>query len=159
MGLGTELHQRLEQRMQLTQQLIQSLELLQLPILELRDMVTQELAENPTLEQTDEIEEKDTQQVEYTGGVKDSSNGDIAGKLDILEDYENLKDEPINNYSYSSDGESDKKSEMLQNIEAKRETLQEHLQSQLTLIELADDHRKIGEFIISNINDDGYLTV
>ena len=48
--------QRLEQRMHLSQQMLQNLELLQLPIMDLRDLILQELEENPTLEEKAEGE-------------------------------------------------------------------------------------------------------
>src|SRR5262245_23130941 len=50
MRMETSLHQRLEQKLRLAPQIIQSIEILQLPAIELQDVVKQELLENPTLE-------------------------------------------------------------------------------------------------------------
>ena len=49
MKMEVHLQQRLEQRMHLSQQMLQNLELLQLPIMDLRDLILQELEENPGL--------------------------------------------------------------------------------------------------------------
>ena len=51
MRMEVHLQQRMEQRMHLSQQMLQNLELLQLPIMELRDRIQQELDENPTVEE------------------------------------------------------------------------------------------------------------
>src|SRR5207245_10629464 len=50
MRMETSLHQRLEQKLRLAPQIIQSIEILQLPALELQDLIKQEMLENPTLE-------------------------------------------------------------------------------------------------------------
>src|SRR5687767_2467224 len=50
MRMETSLHQRLEQKLRLAPQIIQSIEILQLPAIELQDLIKQEMLENPTLE-------------------------------------------------------------------------------------------------------------
>ena len=57
MRMEVHLQQRMEQRMHLSQQMLQNLELLQLPIMELRDRIQQELDENPTVEEKPDVEE------------------------------------------------------------------------------------------------------
>jgi RNA polymerase sigma-54 factor len=57
MRMEVHLQQRMEQRMHLSQQMLQNLELLQLPIMELRDLIQQELEENPALEEKQDVEE------------------------------------------------------------------------------------------------------
>src|SRR5262249_54417087 len=60
MRMEVHLQQRMEQRMHLSQQMLQNLELLQLPIMELRDLIQQELEENPALEEKQDVEEPET---------------------------------------------------------------------------------------------------
>ena len=55
MRMEVHLQQRMEQRMHLSQQMLQNLELLQLPIMELRDLIQQELEENPALEEKQDV--------------------------------------------------------------------------------------------------------
>src|SRR2546427_6678088 len=53
MRLDTHLSQRMDQRMILAPRMIQSMEILQLPIMALQERIQQELQENPVLEQKD----------------------------------------------------------------------------------------------------------
>ena len=55
MRLDTSQHMRQEMRMKLAPRMIQSMEILQLPIMALEERINQELVENPTLEK-DELE-------------------------------------------------------------------------------------------------------
>src|SRR5256884_8556027 len=57
MRLDTHLSQRMDQRMILAPRMIQSMEILQLPIMALQERIQQELQENPVLEQKDSNEE------------------------------------------------------------------------------------------------------
>src|SRR4249919_3960459 len=58
MRLDTSMHQRMDQRMILAPRMIQSMEILQLPIMDLQARVNQELDENPALELKDPIDEE-----------------------------------------------------------------------------------------------------
>src|SRR6202521_4897689 len=53
MRLDTSMHQRMEQKMILAPRMIQSMEILQLPIMALHERIQQELQENPVLELRD----------------------------------------------------------------------------------------------------------
>ena len=57
MRLEARLHMRQEMRLKLAPQIIQSIEILQLPLLELRDRIDAELLENPLLETATAAEE------------------------------------------------------------------------------------------------------
>src|SRR6516164_1040416 len=54
MRLDTHLSQRMDQRMILAPRMIQSMEILQLPIMALQERIQQELQENPVLELKEE---------------------------------------------------------------------------------------------------------
>ena len=155
--LSLEQSQRLQ--MVLAPQLRQSLEMLQVPILELRTMIQQELEQNPTIEETP----LDAPQVEIEPG-----NGEAEQKeeMEFDKEFEALAklDEEWRDYffqdlqtgSYSRES-SDRHQFMLDSI-PQRESLQEHLMAQLHLTGLSDLDRQMGELIIGSINDDGYLT-
>src|ERR1700731_4233792 len=57
MRLDTTLSQRMTQSMYLAPRMIQSMEILQLPIMALQERIQQELQENPVLEQKDSNDE------------------------------------------------------------------------------------------------------
>ena len=149
--------QRLQ--MVLAPQLRQSLEMLQVPILELRTMIQQEIEQNPTLE---EISTNSTS-VEIEPG---SSSTDDVKDLDFDKEFEVLAklDDEWRDYFFQEresrpyTTEDAKKRQLLLNSLPQRESLQQHLMNQLNLSGISDGDRQIGELIIGNINDDGYLT-
>ena len=63
MRLDTHLSQRMEQKMILAPRMIQSMEILQLPIMALQERIQQELQENPVLELKEDSEEPDRKSV------------------------------------------------------------------------------------------------
>jgi len=149
--------QRLQ--MVLAPQLRQSLEMLQLPILELRALIQQELEQNPT------IEEKlnDTERVEIEPG---SGETEETSEMDFDKEYEALAalDEEWRDYFFQdarstpySEEQAEKRQFLLDSIPQK-ESLQEHLIGQLRMSGLTDEDQVVGELIIGSINDDGYLT-
>lgn len=157
MKMEVNLEQRLEQRMMLTQQIIQSLELLQLPIMELRELIMEELSENPTVELTQDIDEHSDE--EPPEPIEQRRDGKQSEKLDILDDFEAIQEgETSYEKHYYNEEAAEKRYDMFQNIEAKPQNLRDYLYSQLTLMEVSDEIKTIGEYIIyNNINDNGYL--
>src|SRR5438552_8588893 len=78
MRLDTTMTQRMDQRMILAPRMIQSMEILQLPIMALQERIQQELQENPVLE------------------LKDSSNDENAPDFDPDAEEQPVKDtEPL----------------------------------------------------------------
>lgn len=137
----------------LAPQLIQSLQLLQLSTLELEQLVKQELEINPVLEEVGVTEQpKDDDQVELQPDEREKDNGtelDQTGwseylKLAFDSEYEDLQEE-------------DRGREFVEKVPVERVTMADYLLSQLRLIPLSDKEYKIGEQIIGNINEDGYL--
>lgn len=151
------LSQSQQQLMILAPQLRQSLEMLQLPILELRQMIQQEIEQNPTLEETPLLQE--SVEIEPEAQATDEQK-----EMDFKEEFEVLArlDDEWRDYFFQNEGEGnetdrdEKRQFMFDSIE-QRESLQEHLLQQLALSELGDDDRRIAEMIIGSINNDGYL--
>lgn len=142
----------------LAPQLRQSLELLQLPILELREQIQLELESNPTLEER--TPDAVTVEVEPAAGEVDD-----AKELNFKEEFEilaRIDDEWCRYFmqdrEYESDGgEAEKRRSYFFDSQAQQESLQQHLTQQLVLSDLNEQDRHIGELIIGTINDDGYL--
>lgn len=149
--------QRLQ--MVLAPQLRQSLEMLQVPILELRTMIQQEIEQNPTLE---EISTNSTSiEIEpESGSTDDVKDLDFDKEFEVLT---KLDDEWRDYFSQERESrpyipEDAKKRQLLLDSLPQRESLQQHLMNQLNLSGISEGDRQIGELIIGNINDDGYLT-
>lgn len=152
MALKQQLEQKLQQR--LSPQQIQIIRLMELTNLELEERIKQEIIDNPALdeisigsdgEENSLSKEEDIVLNEEGGNNEDLSLGDYFSEDDIP-DYKILQYEKANNENYRGDipfvGGS---------------SIQEHLLEQLGLIELTDIEEKVAEYIIGNIDDDGYL--
>lgn len=139
-------------------QLRQSLELLQVPVMELRTLVQQELQRNPVLEE--KPEKTVSIEVEPGGGAVDD-----AKELAFKEEFEILSriDEEGCKYfmqdlaSEPYDAGLEKRRAFFLDSQVKPESLQEHLDQQLNVAGLSEKDRRIGELIVGSINDDGYL--
>ena len=167
MAQRTYLSQIQDQRLQqvLAPQLRQSLELLQVPILELRALVEQELQQNPTLE---EKAEKNTEQIEVEQGT-DKETPEKEEQLDFeKEDFEVLArlDQEWREYfsqlrspaqNYQQIAAEEKRRQFLFDSLTESPSLQEHLMEQLAFSDLDQHDRRIGEMLVGCINEDGYL--
>jgi RNA polymerase sigma-54 factor len=146
--------------MVLAPQLRQSLEMLQAPVMELRAMIRAELDQNPTLEEVP----SDTAQVEVEPTV--SKDTEDQKSLDFRKEFEILArlDDEWREYFFQekdkrpySSQDQEHRDFMMDSI-VQKESLQAHLLQQLTLGELKDEDRALGEVVVGSINDDGYLT-
>ena len=147
------------QLMVLAPQLRQSLELLQVPILELRTLVQQEMQQNPTLEE----KLPQNEQVEVEPG---SSEPEDTKELDFKEEFKvlaRLDDEwreyfQQTNATHHYSAEDAQKRQFFFDSIAQPKSLQEHLSSQVALAGLNETDRPVADLLIGSINDDGYLT-
>lgn len=153
---GPGLQQSLQQRMSLTlaPQMQQSLELLQVPVLELRNLVQQEMELNPTLELADNDEM--TQSLEEL--KKDESASDEPDDFDIIEKLdEEWRDYYTQTQTPVSRSDPDKH-QLILDLLSTTESLQQRLLDQLALTDLPENDRRLAELIIGSIDDDGYLS-
>jgi len=162
LSMDVRLVQRQELALKMAPQIIQSIEILQLPMLDLRDRVDQELADNPVLEISQE--KADGSSGDETSG--DEASGDETAGEETLEDViETAFDEEDRWRSQLKGGRSrsalkelsDKKREAMENALAVTVTLEEHLLNQVRLTECGENIRLIAEHIISNLDEGGYL--
>ncbi|HIJ72308.1 MAG TPA: RNA polymerase factor sigma-54 [Planctomycetes bacterium] len=161
---------RLEQKMMLAPRMIQSMEILQLPILALQERIEHELNNNPVLEieestERQQLEESENQPEENFNEkdlVVDSDSGGTEDfeRLDAIdEDYKEYMDQQESFRPSRRDEDGDKKLDALKNTEAHSQSLNEALAEQWRLIEADEKVKKAGSRIIDFINDRGYLSV
>ncbi len=164
--MDTKLDLRLTQKLIMTPQLQQAIKLLQLSKLELEQMVTQALLENPFLDETP-VETTETDEDESYKTVATSENittggEEEGGALSPL-DGENLKwgeylsddgfDSRETGYYRDNEDEGMTYDQML----TRPSSLSEHLSWQLNLATSDAEIIKAGEIIIGNLDDNGYL--
>ncbi|MHC5055419.1 MAG: RNA polymerase factor sigma-54 [Planctomycetota bacterium] len=154
MALNFSLSQRLEQRLKMTAQMIQSIEMLQLPIMALEQQINAQLAENPVLEVVEQEVEVDPREADL---AERDAEGDFA-KLDEM-----ARDEEWEDALYSmgtrraSSGEEDPKLSAMQNTAARSETLQEFVAEQIRLSDAPERTKEIALVIAFELDDNGYL--
>lgn len=157
--------QRLSLQMKQSPQQVLLSSLLQLPILSLEQKLKVELEMNPLLEIDEEMEmvEEIDQEVEVVDDeVESKDDEDTDSEEDAIDEFDKeeidweaiLNDEDTYEYRMPKDDSA----EVFERPEVAQTTLPEHLLSQLHMTELSEMEQMIGEYIIWNINEDGYLT-
>lgn len=143
MRLSYDLTLEQTQKLIMTPELRQAIELLQFNCLELKEYIAKELEENPILELSNSSEE-------YENIDKYSEENEIDWKeyWDKYGDnsYRSEVDKNIKEYNYES-------------FVSYEPSLKEHLLLQLNLVPLENKEHKIGEYIIQNIDNNGYLNI
>lgn len=142
------LKQRLQQKLlqKLSPQQIQMIKLLEIPTMQLEQRIKKEIEENPVLEEGRDKDEFDSSPEE---------NDSPSEKDDFsIDEYLNKDDIPsykLYSRNYSKD---DKKTEIPFSIGA---TFHDHLEAQLGLRRLDEREHALADYIIGNIDEDGYL--
>ena len=158
---------KLTQQLVMTPQLQQAIKLLQLSRLELVDLISQEIEENPLLE---EIASDDYQE---DAAVPESDANDTVVEREEIKTIERTeeitgegdgKEEfDWNNYleDYGPTGvrydRKDDETPSWDNMLMVKAQLVDHLMWQLKLSRFSDAEMKVGEQIIGNLNNNGYL--
>lgn len=147
MALNLKLQTKLSQQLVLTPQLQLSIKILQLNHLELKESIEMEIQENPLLE----IKENSLKDEKETDFDFDKF---VEGYSKITEDY--IAKEKL---SFKRNSEDDESEMDFENFVYKKPDLYSHLLWQLHLENINENHVRIGEEIIGNIDADGYLRV
>ncbi len=169
---------RMDQRQLLTPRMIQSMEILQLPLMALEERIEQELQNNPVLElRENEVDGTETVRSDAeTSDAKDNYSEEeqqlvVKETGDSAEDFERLakigefleNEEFVTNGSfrgsgsYEGEGDRDRKLDAMNNTAGRGENLVEHLLGQWSFIEMTPAVKAAGEAIINYIDGEGYL--
>ena len=143
------LNQRLSQQQKLSPQQIQYQKLLQLNTLALEQRIKTELELNPILEEADEEE---LTQDEKKEDEEIDEYEDFDKEEFVLEDF-------MNDVDFDSGDKVNRSTddEIYHPVAPARESVSEHLTKQLTTLDLSENMHSLGEEIIGNLDDDGYL--
>ena len=148
---GLSQTQSLSQQQVLAPQLQQSLQILQAPMLELRALIQSEIEANPTIEVEDsepKIEDKQREAEEF------DAEFDRLSKLD-----EEWRDYMSQNASYAKrNADDEERRQFFFDSLTEEQTLQQHLLEQLRSTDLSKSDMQLGELLIGNIDDIGFLT-
>ncbi|MEW6374582.1 MAG: RNA polymerase factor sigma-54 [Thermodesulfobacteriota bacterium] len=167
MALEIKQTPKLVQQLVITPQLQQAIRLLQLTRLELVDLISQEMKENPLLEEVEEekdsaeAEEPLTEQTEGELPTDNEHTLEVKGEGEGADefDWENyLENYNLTPYQRSSHQDGEERPSF-ENFLTKRTSLSDHLNWQLQLSRFTEEELKIGTFIIGNLDEDGYLKI
>jgi RNA polymerase sigma-54 factor len=143
-----KLLQKQEQRQILSPQILQTFHILQFPLMELREFIEKKLEENPLLEETyeenkDEIDEDNYPEENLEKNYNEDVYQNLIEKdlsLPDPDDFNKYIDYKINSLTYT-------------------QTLESYLEEQLGILNLNEKEKEIGEFVIGNLDENGYLNV
>lgn len=167
---------KLQQKLILTPSLQQAIKLLPMSTLELADMLQQEITENPLLEEERERSEAESSEASSEGS-EETSTSEAASEAQTVEEAPKPEPEPepksddsLNEIDYEAffsdyldDGYRPRTNyevpdlPPIENTLAATASLSDHLDWQVRMTSMDDKSREIGEAIIGNIDEHGYL--
>lgn len=178
---------KMGQHMKLAPRMIQSMEILQMPLAELEERLEQELESNPTLEMIDgdgeesgatgnSITGEDARATEANQDTHAKENADDFERLDSFEDSnpdavdneyteasprERSREEDFDGLTYrkvrESSGERDAKMDAMAASPARGATLLDQLRGQWSLADVDPALRPLGDLILNFLEEDGSL--
>ncbi len=149
MKQNLSLQQKLLQK--LSPQQIQVIKLLEIPTLLLEQRIKKELEENPVLELESEGQEPE----EDNETRDDADTSDVDNEEFTFDDYYD-EEEDIPSYKLNTNNYS--KDDVYVDIPfSVGTTFHEFLYEQLGMVKLTEEEHQLAEYIIGNIDDDGYL--
>jgi RNA polymerase sigma-54 factor len=165
---------KLTQQLLMTPQLQQAIKLLQLSRLELEQFVSQQLSENPCLEEGQSESPEEAAQVERererteeqvikeqlteAGNIVDDIRGTEKGDAVDFDAMARYQEQIPQSATANRKNASDEEHPNYENMVTKASTLQDHLMSQIGEIDFSEEEIRIASLIIGNIDDRGYLT-
>ena len=168
LSFGQEM--RMVQKQVLAPRMIQSMEILQLPIMALQERIEQEMQENPILDIREEDPDLPDEQVEtenpdaptaeerelVVDGTK-NNEADFERLLNLDQDWPDTFDDRPRMSSTRLEEEGDRKHDAMANMVARPQSLQDYLREQLGWWDLDEPTRQMAERIIYNLDPNGYL--
>ncbi len=164
MRLSFGMETRQLQTQKLAPKMIQSMEILQLPILALQERVEQEISENPMLEVQDadpNLPDEPEEEEDPNRQTEDEKELVVKDEQSNSEDFERLANmdndmpDSFDDFRTSSNRmqeAQDRQHDLMANALERPESLNDYLIHQLAEMEIDDDHEQIAERIVSTLD-------
>jgi RNA polymerase sigma-54 factor len=165
-GYGPRLHVNVSQKQILTPGLVQMVSILALNKLELADMITAELTENPVLEELesavpllDEVSAREEKMDRDSSLAAQEEQALPSAEKDPFEeiDFGSFFKEYLDPGPRTSIEMEDSEKPSFENFLSKPTTLTDHLMWQLGSLHVKEDVYRAAELVIGNLNEEGYL--
>ncbi len=160
MRLDTSQQMRTDMRLRMAPRMIQSMEILQLPLMALQERIDQELSENPVL--------VDLARGADSGDPKPRSDDAPAPRPKSPkrrkstardDDWADSYGETHRLSRAALSEEADRKHDAMQNMASRPRSLHDDLADQLGFLDSDPTVRALAEYIIYNLDDNGYLNI
>ena len=161
MDMKFQLRTSMQQRLVMTPKLQQALKLLQVPTLELEHILKQEIMQNPLLEEIDygEEEEEDTREETAESEKAPEESADERAEDDPSKDFD-LDDYLDDSFKVMGwEPEREDLDERFERVTVAPESGIDQLVTQLHLSVDDELDNEIGEYLIGNLNPDGFLAI
>src|SRR5690606_23401380 len=151
MSIRTGLYQgtQLKQEMKINPRLYQAMDLLYMPLLDLQQHIKQEMLNNPFLD----LEEPQVTEEEITPSEKEKEKEEKEKSEEI--DWEEIL---LDGFEAGGRRQEYEEKEYFEPVSVESRDLYDHLRDQLVLLRLSAREVLLGEEIIGNIDENGYLT-
>ena len=154
MSMSMQPRQDMRLTMALAPRMIQSMEILQMPIMALQEKIQQELQENPVLELKEPTLEETAPEDEVPGPADDEGDAEVEALRREWDEQYNEEHRPSRN---RIDEEGDKKHDAMQNMASRPQSLQDYLADQLTFVDATREQLQLVRHVIAHLADNGYL--
>lgn len=154
MEMKHSLHLSQTQKLIMTPRLQQALKLLQVPTLELQQILKQEVLQNPLLEEVDEVTEQEDIDREASADEQNNEESEDPAEEDPIDWSDYLQDGALDR-TYVPQSETNM--EFLEKVPVTRTTLAESLLEQLHFLNLPKESMRIAEFLIGSLDDRGWV--
>jgi len=180
MDMKIGLHLRQRQQLVMTPKLQQALKLLQMPAIELQQMLKQEIMENPLLEEVEDYEEivEDNEEAGEARAEGDATPAEAetpaeTAPVDAAEEDRDVKPvegeagaETVDWDEYFNDGfdlgnsaaEEEHKEEFFEKVPVAKQSFTDQLMGQLRIATDDTVMLAIGDYLIGSLDEGGYLT-
>jgi len=142
-----------KQSLIMTPRLQQALKLLQVPTLELQQILKQEVLQNPLLEEVDEVTEQEDIERENSADEQNNQEAEEPGEEDAIDWSEYMQDGLDRTYV----PQSETSIEFLEKVPVTRVTLAESLLEQLHFLNLPAEQMTIAEFLVGSLDERGWV--
>ncbi len=153
MEMKHSLHLAQKQTLIMTPRLQQALKLLQVPTLELQQLLKQEVLQNPLLEEVDDVVDQEDIEKENSADEQNNEEAPESGEEDQIDWSDYLQDGLDKTYVPQSEAAQ----EFLEKVPVTRTSLAESLLEQVHFLNLPKAHMEIAEFLIGSIDERGLL--
>jgi len=161
MRLDTSQQMRTDMRLRMAPRMIQSMEIPQLPLMALQERIDQEMGENPVLVDLREAPAPETDAEETPTAPEEptSTEVEVDGDGDGGDDWAEPYGETHRLSRAALSEEADRKHDAMQNMASRPRSLHDDLADQLGFLDSDPAVRSLAEYIIFNLDDNGYLNL